>query len=204
MPTGYTAAIKDGISFKTYAMNCARAFGACIELRDEPGGGERIPEAFAPSDYHAKALEKARAELLALDSMTPDQCERAAAKAYYDAETNRVMRLDEIAAQRAAYDAMLAKVQAWTPPTSDHAGLHNFMATQIIESIRFDCDGDYYDKPTERMTGEQWAAKERERLTRDVAYHEREHAAEVKRAADRTAWVSALRDSLSKAEGAGA
>ena len=44
-------------------MNCARAFGACVELRDEPGGGDRIPEAFEPSDYHLKAVEKARSEL---------------------------------------------------------------------------------------------------------------------------------------------
>ena len=34
MPTGYTADIKDGIDFKTYAMNCARAFGARVMLRE--------------------------------------------------------------------------------------------------------------------------------------------------------------------------
>lgn len=50
MPTGYTADIKDGISFETYAMNCARAFGACVSLRDKPSGGKVIPDAFEPSD----------------------------------------------------------------------------------------------------------------------------------------------------------
>lgn len=99
MPTGYTADIKDGIDFKTYAMNCARAFGACVMLRDEPGGGERIPDAFEPSDlfvrYHLKAVEKARVELAALDAMTPAECERAAAKAWDDAETSRLMRLED-------------------------------------------------------------------------------------------------------------
>lgn len=196
MPTGYTADIKDGISFKTFAMNCARAFGACIELRDEGGGGEVIPEAFAPSDYHAKALEKARTELLALEAMTPEQCERSAAKAYDDAETNRVVRLQEKADQRAAYEAMLAKVRAWAPPTPEHADLHEFMAGQITESIRFDCDGTYYETPTVRLTGDEWAAQRRASLSRDVGYHEREHAAEVQRASSRTAWVAALRASL--------
>jgi hypothetical protein len=59
MPTGYTADIKNGISFKTFAMNCARAFGACVTLRDEPGGGDKIPEAFEASTYHAQQVEKA-------------------------------------------------------------------------------------------------------------------------------------------------
>lgn len=196
MPTGYTADIKDGISFKTYAMNCARAFGACIELRDEPGGGEQIPEAFAPSDYHAKAAQKARDELAAVLAMSPAETERAAAKAWDAAETSRITTMQAKVAQRVAYEAMLSKVQAWTPPTEEHKGLHEFMATQIIESIRFDCDLSYYEKLTPRLSGAQWAWNEATRLNRDVAYHEREHAAEVKRAGDRTAWVAALRQSL--------
>lgn len=196
MPTGYTADIKDGITFQTFAMNCARAFGACVTLRDERGGGAAIPDAFAPSDYHLKELGKARADFAALDEMTPAQCEREAAKTFDAAETRRIMGLKEMADQRAAYEAMLAKVNAWTPPTSDHAGLKRFMAEQITESIRFDCSGTYYDTPTVRMTGEQWKANRAASLARDIAYHKREHAAEVKRVADRTEWVKALRSSL--------
>lgn len=196
MPTGYTADIKDGISFKTYALNCARAFGACVELRDEPGGGEKIPDEFKPSDYHAKAGQKARDELVALLVMTPDQRERRAAKAWDDAETARLMRLEDKRKQREAYEATLAKVKAWTPPTDEHKGLHQFMAEQIIQSIAFDCNVTYGTKPTTRMTGEQWAAQEAERLSRDIAYHKKGHAEEVERAASRTAWVKALRESL--------
>jgi hypothetical protein len=196
MPSGYTADIKDGISFKTFALNCARAFGACVELRDEPGGGDRIPESFAPSDYHTKALDKARADLAALGAMTPAELERGAAKAYDDAETNRTMQLREIAGQRAAYEAMLAKVQAWVPPTEEHKGMQQFMAKQITESIRFDCGGDYYATPTVRLTGPGWAEKRRAALARDLDYHAEKHAEEVKRAESRTAWVAALRASL--------
>lgn len=196
MPTGYTHDIKDGISFKTFALNCARAFGACVELRDAPSGSAHIPEAFEPSDYHLKAAEKARGDLAALEAMTTAELERGAAKTYDDAETNRVMRLREIAEQRAAYEAMLAKVRAWSPPTEEHKGLHQFMAEQIIESIRFDCGGDYYDTPTARMTGSEWASQRRAGLTRDVEYHTKNYAEEVTRAKGRTAWVTALRASL--------
>ena len=196
MPTGYTAAIKDGISFEKYALDCARAFGVCVTLREEPSGGENIPDEFTPSDYHAKAGQKARDELAALVAMTPEQRERSAAKAWDDAETARLMRLEDKRKQREAYEAMLAKVNAWTPPTPEHAGLHEFMRTQIEQSIDFDCGGNYGTTPTPRLTGEQWAAQEAARLNRDIAYHEKEHAGEVERASSRTAWVRALRAAL--------
>lgn len=196
MPTGYTADIKDGISFSTFALNCARAFGACIMLRDEPGGGDKIPEAFEPSDYHAKAVARAQADLAAINDLTPAQRERQAAKAWDDAETSRLMRLEDMRKQRQAYTEMLAKVDAWAPPTSDHTHLKGFMREQIIQSIDFDCDESYSSTPTVRLTGEQWAAQRLEDLQRDIRYHQKEHAEEVKRTADRTDWVKALRASL--------
>lgn len=196
MPTGYTADIKDGISFKTFALNCARAFGACVTLRDEPGGGESIPDEFTASSYHVEAVAKARDELASLDAATPDLLERCAANAYDAAETARVVHLGELEAQRTAYEAMLAEVRAWTPPTPDHTGLREFMESQITQSIDFDCDESYYNKPTPRVTGSEWAATRRACLQRDIAYHEKEHAAEVERAAARTRWVQALRQAL--------
>ena len=196
MPTGYTADIKDGITFKTFAMNCARAFGACVTLRDEPGGGDKIPEAFEESSYHAEQVEKAQAALAEFRALTPSQHMREASKAWDDAETYRITRLDAIQAQRKAYDAMLAKVMAWTPPTPEHDGLKEFMRSQIAQSIDFDCDESYYATPTPRMTGEQWAAQRLEMLERDLAYHQKEQAAESARTASRTGWVKALRDSL--------
>ena len=93
-------------------------------------------------------------------------------------------------------DTVLVKVKGWTPPTPDHAGLHEFMRTQIEQSIDFDCNESYCSTPTVRLTGEAWAASERARCLRDVKYHEKEHAGEVSRAATRTEWVRALRAAL--------
>lgn len=196
MPTGYTADIKDGISFETYALNCARAFGACVTLRGEPGGGEQIPDEFTPSNYSAKAEQKAREDLAALLELMPAQREHRAAKAWDDAETSRLSMLEDRRKTREAYEAMLLKVKAWIPPTPEHAGLHEFMRTQIEQSIDFDCGSDYGTTPTPRLTGEQWAAQEAERLNRYIEIHEKAHSDEVARAADRTAWVLALRASL--------
>lgn len=197
MPTGYTADIQNGMSFETFAMNCARAFGACISLRDEPGGGEKIPDEFAPSDYHFNAAQKARDELASLLAMSEQDRENAAETAWKEEEERRLLRLENKRKQRESYEAMLAKVNAWTPPTPDHAGLHEFMRSQIVQSIDFDCGGDYDKEPIQRMSGKQWAAEREARLNRDIEYHDREHALEVERAASRTEWVKALRFSLS-------
>ena len=196
MPTGYTADIKDGISFERFVMNCARAFGACVTLRDEAGGGEKIPDEFFPDEYHLNALTKAKAELSTVQSMTDEECERNACKDFDDAEALRFMRLQEIEQQRQAYESMLAKTQAWVPPTSDHTGLRDFMLEQITKSIDFDCGTDYYDTPTEKKTGQEWRASKIADLNKGIGYHAEKHADEVKRAADRTAWVRALRASL--------
>jgi hypothetical protein len=199
MPTGYTAGIIEGIDFKTYAMNCARAFGACVGLRDSPGGGEHIPDAFESSDYHRKKTDKALCELAVLESMTQDELERTATREWEDSETNRLMHLEKKRKQCEAYEAMLEKVKAWVPPTQDHAGLHTFMRTQIEQSIEFDCRdcrGDYYITPTVRLTGKVWKRERRAELMRNVEYHRREYAAEVERAAKRTAWIRDLRSSL--------
>ena len=196
MPTGYTADIKDGIDFKTYAMNCARAFGACVSLRDEPGGGERIPDAFEASDYHMKELERCRAELAALDAMTPTKREIAASNAWMAAETNRIESLHRCRDLRSSYEAMLAQVEAWIPPTPEHVDLQKFMREQIEKSIEFDCIESYYNKFIDKLSGKAWAEAGRARLYGDLQYHEKGHADEVSRAATRTAWVRALRASL--------
>ena len=73
MPTGYTADVADGkiTEFTEYALQCARAFGACIMLRDDPVSSE-IPE-FEPSDYSAKELAEAEKDLSQFLAMNESQ-----------------------------------------------------------------------------------------------------------------------------------
>ena len=61
MPTGYTLELYDGkdITFEEFVLKCARAFGALINMRDEPRDAP-IPERFEPSYYHLKELIKAK------------------------------------------------------------------------------------------------------------------------------------------------
>ncbi len=50
MPTGYTDAVKDGITFDQFVLGCARGMGALVMMRDEPSGTP-IPERFEPSRF---------------------------------------------------------------------------------------------------------------------------------------------------------
>lgn len=196
MPTGYTADIKDGISFSTFALNCARAFGATITLRDESGGGDKIPEQFEPSDYHSKALEKAEAELLALRKMTPEACQDRRDSEYAADEDHRLEQLQKNKVQIDSYRSMLEQVKAWTPPSADHVGMKDFMIEQIESSIKFDDTSAYYGSPTERLTGPEWLEQKKAKALKDVDYHKTKHAEEVGRTDQRNAWIKALRDSL--------
>jgi hypothetical protein len=193
MPTGYTADIADGITFQKFAMNCARAFGALIALRDEPAGAE-IPE-FKPSAYYDTSLAEARERLTRLLALTPDEAEDEALRAHLNAEEARAKYAREKEALRLKYEAMLADVEAWRPPTPDHQGLKNFMREQITESIRFDC-GESAREGATKQAGAEWLAAAIADAERSVAYHAKSRDEEHARVAERNAWVRALRASL--------
>jgi len=195
MPTGYTYNINDGISFETFALNCARAFGVCVELRDEPGGGEIIPEAFVPSSHNLDAANKAKEELLELHYMTPEERKEKCDLEYEESEYNQVKSIGKNAIQRRAYERMLNKVLSWNPPTPEHNELKNFMIKQIEDSIKFDC----YEKPyipTVRKTPDEWVTERKSMLKQSIKYHLNAYNQEVERTNKKNAWISALRESL--------
>lgn len=197
MPTGYTAAVQDGsiTELAPFALQCARAFGALVMMRDEPSNAA-IPEEFAPTDFHAQSLEKAMAKQSMLLAMTPDEAATAAlsdftAKVAYRAEDHakRQQHMER-------YTAMMIKVITWKAPTPDHEPMRNFMIKQLEESIDFDCSDVYEGRPPAEQVGEEWLAERLECAVRDIDYHTEKHAAELKRNAERNAWVKALRESL--------
>jgi len=70
MPTGYSAPVLEG-KIKTlpeFALLCARAFGACVNMRDDSMSAD-IPEEFPVSDYHSKAYKQASRKLNRLNSL---------------------------------------------------------------------------------------------------------------------------------------
>lgn len=194
MPTGYTADIDKGITFKQFALSCARNFGALITMRDDPHDAE-IPDEFTPdTDHYDEALAKAEARFVELASMTEAQAAEKAEAEYREGLRAAADRNAERQALRDKYEAMLLKVEQWTPPTPDHAGLKRFMREQITESIRFDCG--YVTPDPVLASPQEYIRAHKEQAIKDVEYYTQERQKEIERAAERTAWVKALRASL--------
>ena len=198
MPTGYTAGIAKGITFEQFAMYCARAFGALITMRDEPGD-KPIPEEFVPSVYHAEELEKARAELERLNNLTLGRAAKSV-KRDYEKESQRIATaVKENNKLMEQYDAMLMQVKAWRPPTPDHVELKDFMISQIKSSLDFDSMGEYYEEhPAVLLPVTDWLVSKKAEAIKDIAYHTKEYEAEVDRTNHRNEWVKALRGSLAE------
>lgn len=202
MPTGYTQDIYSGkhVTFREYALGCARAFGAFVTMRDNPVDVP-LPEAFEPSTYARDALEEARRHRDAVKAMSPADCDEAAA-AEHRSELARWER-DEAENERrkSAYRAMLEEAHAYEPPTSEHERFAAFLVEQLETSLQFDCHeaGDpHYERP-EPKTGTEWRKAQLDSAVRSIAYYTKEWANEQERTASRNTWIAALYDSLPEA-----
>lgn len=203
MPTGYTDAIKNGITFKEFALGCARAFGACIEMRDEPANTP-IPEEFKPDDYHQKAVENCQQELAKLKAMTAKECEAKLKAERAEQLASYQKGLSEKKTLRKRYEAMLEQVNAWEPPSDDHKNLKEFMQQQITGSIDFDCNDSYYEdaiaqwESAKPMTAKEWKASKIAHCEGEIEYHAEGQQKANELAKGRTRWVKQLRESFDK------
>lgn len=198
MPTGYTAAIEKGITFKQFALDCARAFGALIAMRDEPADAV-IPDEFQPSDYNQRCLDNAMKLMSELKRMSLKQC---AEQAKTDFESQTKHHLEGISKGQKLlkkYEAMLEEVNDWEPPSKDHEELKKFMAEQIQSSINFDCDVSYHDdklKELRLLDAKEWKKQAVEKAMKDIAYHSKAQLKENQRVAECNKWLRQLRESL--------
>lgn len=196
MPTGYTAILMDrGQTFPEFIMGCARAFAALIEMRDSPNDAP-IPDKFEPSDYHAKRLIESREALAKLKAMTEVERE-AFGRAKKVADMERLEQwLEKDRAQNKRLEVMASQVHAWTPPTSDHQGLKDFMLQQIsISKNNLDYIQTELFQATDRPASAYYVAALSE-AARSIKRHTEEHDKECERAKSRTEWLQQLRASI--------
>lgn len=194
MPTGYTSDIYNGKpqTFKEFAMECARAFGALITLRDSPD--EPIPEEFTPrTEYYYKQLEEATRRLPIVGAWTPEEAQAAADAAYERIKAAHDERVNEVRELGLRYDNMLRSACAYVPPSPDHEEFRKFMIQQLENSKKSDC---YTGDPLEPFDPSEYKASQIDDLERQINRCRKNIAEENQRAADRTRWVTELRESL--------
>ncbi len=192
MPNGYTAPIVESqneITFEDYARRCVRAF--LVYMRDEPMDAEPKPPVL--SDYHPKSIERAKERLKALEGLSKEEIE-AKTEAFNDRlkEDYESSKLRH-AKNKARYETMLAKVEAWEPPTPDHQKFKDFMVRQIKESMEWDLR-----EPTEPtyISASRWFQEEKDNAQSDLKYHQERHAEELVNHKRAHAWVTTLLENL--------
>lgn len=196
MATGYTMDIAKGITFPQFAMRCARAFGACVTMRDD-GPDVPIPDEFKPSPYHVEQLVEVRRRLKELDKLTLEEAENRAKQEYERQSKQVATEIKKSRKLTKQYTVMLEQVKTWKPPTPDHVDFKNFMVQQIESSIKFDGMEEYYkDHPAILLSGPDWLKQEKAKAMWEIDYHTKENQAEIERVASRNMWIKTLRESL--------
>jgi hypothetical protein len=198
MPTGYTDDLcTKEVSFQDFALTCARAFGACVMLRDEPLS-PKIPK-FKPSSYHKKELARLNKKLERLQYAQETVLKREFAKVKAKNISYFKSKIEDVAQTKARLEKMLEKVAAYNPPSAEYIEYKNFMREQLISAIDFDGNDEYYLKELakwEDMEFSDWMQDELSETSDSIIYHIKENKAEVERTNSRNLWVSQLKKSL--------
>lgn len=201
MPTEYTKKIEKGVSFKQFALNCARNFGATIMLMGEP-------EDILPDTENVKSTNIARRQEKLDNAIKElgDFLNKTQAEIHVEFVVNRLEKikyLTEILENkrklRAKYEKMLVEVRNWVAPTEDHFDLKEFMIEQIELSIEFDYNEEYalkqLGKERNKHQADYYWDKYME-LNRDIEYHIKHISEDIGYDEKRSEWVKDLIDSL--------
>ena len=196
MPTGYTAELMEkGMGFKPFVLQCARAFGALIEMRDDRMDAP-IPDKFEPNDYYSKALAAATQKHTRLQGMSDDEKIAFGGQEKEKSVIGHQESLARATSENERLSEMARQVKAWKPPTPDHNGLKEFMLDQIKISMNDLSYSHQYLKEAEERSPMSYYVTAVSRAAWNINYHTKEHQKELKRTEDRTEWVKQLRMSL--------
>lgn len=197
MATGYTADIVNDQSFEDYVLGCARAFGACLHQRDnDPAEKPKLQET---DPYYANRIEETEQQLNTFNRMNhKDQVD------WGQTEKSRQLHsinesLDKKDTLLIKYLAMLDKVNSWIPPSKDYVEFKKFMASQIEDSINWDCSTKYYTDEYSRikdMIPRDFYNARISRLNKDLLYYKEQLHKEEIRTLERNFWIKSLYESL--------
>ena len=204
MPTGYTAGILDGTTkdFKAFAQDCMRAFGACMHMRDDSTKAEYKPQEVG--DYHGKAIDKAKLQLDYVSKMPDNDLLKMHVSDLTHNKIESQKRIIETEGNVVVLKQFLEKARSWTPPTSEHNGVKEFMVKQISDTIDFDGSTKYYRKRLSEIDAElssldvaQIRKSKIDHALKDIEYHTNELDKEKMRVSNANKWVDQFLNSLS-------
>ncbi len=200
MPTGYTSDIYSGkkeVFAKDYIMKCAKAFGACMSLREDPLDKE-IPEFFeADVSYNEDNIKKCQLEMHKYKKMTKQEIEDLINSDYHHELKHKEERMKWILELKSRYEKVLDEVKKWEPPTSEHYKLKTFAIEQLKNSIDFDCNLNYYQKmEITKLPYQEWIDSRIDDCLSQISYHSKQMEDEIRKTKEKNEWIKKLKDSL--------
>jgi len=203
MPTGYTAGILDGStkSFNEFAKQCTRAFGACMHMRDEPFDSEyKLQE---PSNYHQLEIDKYKAQLKFIENSSYEDLKENELVSLIEEKSRNEKRIEEILSHREKLELFLLEANRFTPPTSDHHGIKDFMIQQLETTIEHDGDISYHQERINNiesrlnsLDGEIIKSEKLENIHKNIKYHKERLNEEVDRVNKSNKWMIDFNNAL--------
>ena len=198
MPTGYTAKLcNEDQSFTEFALTCARAFGACIMQRDDDM--YEPPKLREKDTYHVNALAQAKKALAKMKKMSVERREAFGRRTINEDIQRCNEQIEEHRVTANRIKKMIAEVERWQPPSSDHTNLKSFMLEQLRTTLDHDGDASYYEKEKSRLLAMEPIDMYNDHLKRaewNVQYHAEHLVKEEARVDDTNDWIIQLYDSL--------
>jgi len=194
--TGYVNEMfEKNLDFEGFALVCARAFGACIEMRDDPLD-TTIPEEFKPSDYDTKELEKAKERLAKWETLSPEEKKDEIKLGLKTRIANYKRYIKESETKNKRLFEMIAKVDKWNPPSSEHVRFKEFMKEQLelcVDNCKYYLEGIEQCQNTDI---DEEVINNLNDLKHDIERYEKSIKEEIDIASGKTNWVKQLREAL--------
>lgn len=203
MPTGYTYGIIEGKvkTFKEFAENCMRNFGACIHMRDDDSDKKYTPR--IPSDYHSKKLKEASIKLKKNAELSDKEIIKQEKKKLNDDKKHYLEEIEKTKKTAAILESFLSKAKSYKAPTKEHEGIRDFMIQQLESTIDHDGDHSYYTEQLQEIKTNIYSinadvirCEAIKNINDDMNYHLKHHKEEIKRCADSNKWVEVFIESL--------
>ena len=202
MPTGYTASIEDGkiTNAKDFLMLCIRAFGVCIEMRDD-SFDKPIPEKFEPSDYYSKSAERIQKEINELLNISDEELEIKMLQDRKESIDNYNKTIKDNLAKKKSYQSILSQIDNWHP-LEEYLPIKEFAINQIVMSMK-QLDTSYYERAITELKSTNISVKEHRAmllnsLGESLSYAAKQLQHEIKNAEEKTRFLSGFRESISE------
>lgn len=195
MPTGYTADVIDkNISFRQFALNCTRAFGATILLRDEPM--DKTFTEVPKQTYHEGRVAESIKEFNRFTALDYSDQLAWARTEIGKRKTSAQKYVEDARLETQRLTSMIDQVRSWTAPTDEHVRYKEFMLEQLTMSLSTGGWAEENMASAEKLVAADLVREHVGHLGRDIQYHTKGQKDDEERNAKSNAWLKAVIDSL--------